>query len=372
MEFEFERMDFNNILSITNYGLEVLEEVKLSSRNDRNLINVNMKNDDLKRLIKGIPLCIEDEIDKKVDDSTPITIGMLEKVVNSKLFNNKFTPSFIKNKIIKPVEDLKEENEQPVNSVDLYNTIMNNIDNIAIELQNNYNEAEAVVETLNISKEEIKKLIEKLDVIINAGVEDLENYQNSDIEDPLKSKKIELATKQITSLRKTKDTLAISIQQKDTVILNLGMYVVEMRDWMLTSYPALSNGVESAIEVKYISNRTDELKELNDTSKRVMIDSAETLKLTTEKNVQMLKSGSLDTETINKYLKTVQEALKPVKGYIENKENTTKKLISELDHIEKEIDNNNIILNLIQTENIAPRIEEPKTLKLEMKNSNNE
>ena len=85
----------------------------------------------------------------------------------------------------------------------------------------------------------------------------------------------------------------------------------------------------------------------------------------------MLKSGSLDTATINKYLKTVQEALVPVKGYIQNKENVTKKLISELDTIEKQIDNNNNILGIIQNENITPRIEEPKTLKLEMKKSNN-
>lgn len=371
MDFEFRRMDFNDILSLTNYGIEVLEEVKISSRNDRNLIDVNMKNDELKRLIKGIPLCIEDEIDKKVDDNTPITIGMLEKILNSKFVNNKFTPRIIKNKIIKPVEEMKEENEQPINSIDLYNTIMNNIDNIAMELENNYNEAEAVVETLNISKEDIRKLIEKLDLVINAGIEDLELYKNSDIEDPLKSKKIELATKQLTSLRKNKDTLTISIQQKDVVILNIGMYIIEMRDWMLTSYPTLSNGVESTIEVKYISNRTDELKDLNEKSVKVFTKSAETLKLTTEKNVKMLENGSLDTATINKYLKTVQEALKPVKGYIENKENATKKLISELDHIEKEIDNNNVILSLIQSESTMSSIEEPKQLKLEMKNSNN-
>lgn len=370
MEFEFKRMDFNDILSITNYGLEVLEEVKTSSRDNKNLIDVNMKNDELKRLIKGIPLSIEDEIDKTVDENTPLTIGMLEKILNSKFINNKLTPNFIKNKLIKPVEEAKEENEKPINSVELYHTIMNNIDNIAIELQNNYNEAEAVVKTLNISKEEIRGLIEKLDIVINTGTKDLDEYKNSEIEDPLKLKKQELATKQIASLRKTKDSLAIIMQEKDTVILNLGMYVVEMRDWMLTAYPVLSQGVESSITIKYVSNLTDDLKDLNDTSKNVILGSAEKLKLTTEKNVKMLESGSIDTATINKYLKTVQEALLPVKGYIANKENTTRKLISELDTIEKEIENNNTVLGLIQSENITPSIEEPKTLKLEMKNNN--
>jgi len=154
-------------------------------------------------------------------------------------------------------------------------------------------------------------------------------------------------------------------------MLNINYYVDEMRDWLVSSYPILSLGVENAIEIKYISNRSEQLKNLNDTSKKVIIDSAETLKLTTEKNVEMLKSGSLDTATINKFLKTVQEALVPVKGYIANKENATKKLISELDHIEKEIENNNTTLNLIQNENITPSIEEPKTLRLEMNNNNN-
>jgi len=45
--------------------------------------------------------------------------------------------------------------------------------------------------------------------------------------------------------------------------------------------------------------------------------------------------------------------------------------MSELDSIERNIDENNTILTLIQGENITPSIEEPKTLKLEMKNSNN-
>lgn len=366
---EFRRMDFNDITSITNYGIEVLEQVKTLSRNDKNLIDVNMKDEELQRLIKGIPLSIDEEIDKNVNANMPIHLSALDKLLNIGLVNA-IVPNFLKDKLTKEVEEVKD-NSEINNSIELYNTIMNNIDNIGIKLQDNYNEAEAVVETLNISKAEIRSLIEVLEEVISVGNSDLEEYANSDSTDDLKSKKIELATKQITSLRKTKDTLLVLIQQKDAVILNLGMYVIEMRDWMLTSYPVLSLGVESAIETKYISNKTNELKDLNDTSKKVIIDSAETLKLTTEKNVEMLKSGSLDTATINKYLKTVQEALTPVKSYIANKETTTKKLISELDSIEKQIDNNATMLNLIESENITPRIEEPKTLKLEMKNSNN-
>lgn len=367
---EFKRMDFNDITTITNYGIEVLEEVKILSRNDKNLINVNMRDEELTKLIKGIPLSIDEEIDRNIDANMPVHLSLLDKIFNIGLISS-LTPKFIKDKVSKEVEDVKD-NSEINNSVELYNTIMNNIDNIGIKLQDNYNEAEAVVETLNISKEEIRLLIEKLDEVIRVGNIDIEEYKNSEEVDPLKSKKIELALKQITSLRKTKDTLIVLIQQKDTVILNLGMYVIEMRDWMLTTYPVLSLGVESAIETKYISNKTDELKNLNDTSKKVILDSAETLKITSQKNVEMLKSGSLDTQTINTFLKTVQEALVPVKGYIENKETTTKKLISELDHIEKSIENNNTILNLIGNENVVPSIEKPRTLKLEMKNSNNE
>jgi len=366
---EFRRMDFNDITSITNYGIEVLEQVKTLSRNDKNLINVNMKDEELNKLIKGIPLSIDEEIDKNVNANMPIHLTAIDKLLNVGLINA-LVPNFIKDKLNKEVEEVKD-NSEINNSVELYNTIMNNIDNIGIKLQDNYNEAEAVVETLNISKAEIYSLIEVLDEVINVGNNDIETYKNSEIEDELKPKKIELAIKQITSLRKTKDTLLVLIQQKDAVILNLGMYVIEMRDWMLTTYPVLSLGVESAIETKYISNKTNELKDLNDTSKKVILDSAETLKITTEKNVEMLKSGSLDTATINKYLKTVQDALTPVKGYIANKENVTKKLMSELDSIERNIDENNTILTLIQGENITPSIEEPKTLKLEMKNSNN-
>ena len=374
MEFEFKRMDFTDVLSITYYGMEILNEIKNIHRNDRNLINVNMKNNELSRLIKEISdFSVDEQIEKKVDDSTPITIGMLEKVLNSKLVNNRFTPSFIKNKIIKPVEEMKEENEEPVNSIDLYNTIMNDIDNIGIELENNYNDAQATIETLNISKGEILKLIEKLNIVINAGVEDIEKYQSSEIEDPLKMQKIEFATKKIVSLRKTKSTLEINIQEKDLKIIALSNQIDGVIDWMVQTYPTLSTQVANSIETKYISNRTNELFELNQASRSIIINGAEKLTETTQKNIEMLKSGSLDTATINKYLKTVQEALIPVKGYIENKENTTKKLISELDAIDKAIDdNNNTILALIQSENITPSIEEPKTLKLEMKNSNNE
>ena len=49
---EFRRMDFNDITSITNYGIEVLEEVKTLSRNDKNLINVNMRDEELNKAAK--------------------------------------------------------------------------------------------------------------------------------------------------------------------------------------------------------------------------------------------------------------------------------------------------------------------------------
>jgi len=366
---EFKRMDFNDVTSITNYGVDVLEQVKTLSRNDRNLIDVNMRDEELNKLIKGIPLSIDEEIDKNINANMPVHLSVLDKLLSIGLINA-LIPSKLKNKLTDEVEEVKD-NSEINNSVELYNTIMNNIDNIGIKLQDNYNEAEAVVETLNISKKEIHALIELLDNVINVGLNDIEEYEKIEEMDELKSKKIEAANRQIISLRKAKDALLGFIQQKDLVTLNIGMYVAEMRDWLLTTYPTLSLGVESAIEAKYISNKTQELKDLNDTSKKVILDSAETLKITTQSNVEMLKSGSLDTATINKYLKTVQEALIPVKGYIANKESNTKKLISELDNIEKTIESNNTIFNIVSGETIPQRIEEPKTLKLEKKNSNN-
>lgn len=373
MEFYFKRMDFNDPTSLTNYGIEVLEELSQINRNDRNLINVNMRNEELNRLIKEISnFSIDNEIDKKVDESTPLTIGLLEKVLNSKFVNNKYTPSFIKNKIIKPVEEMKSENSQPVNSVDLYNHIMNVIDNIGIELQNNYNETQAVVETLNYSKEEINNLISKFDMVINIGIEDLEIYKNSDTEDPLKSKKIEFVTTRIAFLKGTKAELSVSLQKKDLKIFNLGIEVQNVQMWMYNEYPKLAEQVEDSIETKYISNRVDTFKQLNDASKKIYLDSAEVLKETTQKNIEMLKEGGIDTKALDKYIKTVQAAILPVKSYFDNKENITKKLISDIDKIESEIEKGNTILNLIQTENTTPSIEEPKTLKLEMNKSNNE
>jgi len=161
---EFRRMDFNDITSITNYGIEVLEQVKTLSRNDKNLIDVNMKDEELQRLIKGIPLSIDEEIDKNVNANMPIHLSALDKLLNIGLVNA-IVPNFLKDKLTKEVEEVKD-NSEINNSIELYNTIMNNIDNIGIKLQDNYNEAEAVVETLNISKAEIRSLIEVLEKLL--------------------------------------------------------------------------------------------------------------------------------------------------------------------------------------------------------------
>ena len=144
---------------------------------------------------------------------------------------------------------------------------------------------------------------------------------------------------------------------------------MKLEDWLRVHYPTLSYGVEGAIEAKYINNKTKQLKSLIDTSNAVMLDGAKSLKEASEINVQLLKGGSIDHDAMNKYLKTVSEALAPIQGFIDGKGSNIKKLMSDMDKMETEINKNRQSIESICTSQAVPvmEIEQPKVLRLEKK-----
>lgn len=100
-----------------------------------------------------------------------------------------------------------------------------------------------------------------------------------------------------------------------------------------------------------------------------MLDGAKSLKEASEINVQLLKGGSIDHDAMNKYLKTVSEALAPIQGFIDGKGSNIKKLMSDMDKMENEISKNRQSIESICTSQAVPvmEIEQPKVLRLEKK-----
>ena len=369
LDFDFERMNFDDIYSIGYYGHEVLEEARLQTSVERSIINVNMRDEELTSLINSIPLSIDEEIDKNIEQNMPVGLTFLEKLIEFKLVGF-LVPKKIKSKITGDIEDAKNNNENN-NSINLYQSIMNNIDNIRFKIEDEYNISEEVIRSLKESKDSIIQLIKKFDIVIEAGESSIEEYKNSDkLDSPeLKSRKIDAATSTIISLKKSRATLNGFIQSKDITALNIFMYLNNLKDWLQSQYPILSLGVETAIETKYISNKVNQLNNLNETSNKVILDSATTLKETTEKNISMLQTGSLDTATINRYLKTVNQALLPVKGFIESKENTTRKLLNDIEKIESEINKNYTLMESIGDNYVAPSLENSPKKQLKLGNN---
>lgn len=365
MDFEFKRLDFSDMFSIRKYGEEVFELAESNVSNGRSIINVNMNDEEMKRLIKSIPSSIGGEIEKNIDEDMPVTLNLLDKILSNKLVDF-IVPDFLSRKVEKKIGEAKDKCENN-NSVELFNTIMANIDNIRFKMEDEYNNTESIVNSLESAKKELMDICEKFDLVIEAGQKELEEYQNSDIEDLMKQQKIALATQRIVSLREARAEYNGFIQQKDLFAVEYFMYLMKLEDWLRVNYHSMGYRVESAIEAKYINNKSKQLKSLIDTSNQVALESAHSLKEASEINVQLLKSGSIDHDAMNKYLKTVNEALAPIQGFIEGRDNNIKKLMSDMDKIESELNKNKQRIESICASQAVPAIEteQPKVLRLE-------
>lgn len=365
MDFEFKRLDFNDMFLLRKYGEEIFELAERNNSNSKSIIDVNINDEELKRLIKSIPTSIGEEIEKNIDEDMPVTLNLLDKMLSNKLVSF-MIPNFISNKAEKKIVEAKDNCENN-NSIELYNTIMTNIESIRFKLEEEYSNTETIVSSLESSKAELIEICRYFDLVIETGLKDIENYQNSNVEDSMKQEKISLANNRILSLRNARASYQAFIQQKDMVAVNLFMYLMKVEDWLRVQYPTLSKGVEGAIEAKYINNKTKQLKDLIDTSNGVMLDSANSLKEASETNVKLLKAGSLDHDAMNRYLKTINEALAPIQALTDGRESDIKKLISNIEKIETELSKNSQRIESICTSHAVPVIEEPKVLRLENK-----
>lgn len=366
MDFEFKRMDFNDMFSLAKYGEEVLEEARRQNGNGRTLIDVSMNDEELKNLIKSIPTSIDGEIEKNIDEDMPITLNLLDKILSNKLVDF-IVPNFLTNKVNKKVIEAKDNCENN-NSVELYNTIMSNIDSIRFKMEDEYHNTETVVNSLAASKEELIELSQKFDIVIETGIKDLEEYQNSEVDEVEKVKKVRIVNERLLVLRNVRASLNGFIQEKDIVAADLFLYLVKIQQWLDVNYPILSHGVEVAIEAKYVNNKSKQLKSLIDTSNDVILDSAKSLKESTQINVQLLEGGSLDYNVMNNFLKTVNEAVTPIQQFIDGKDNNIKKLMTSMDKIETEISKTYQKMESVQAGQAVPSLEKPKVLRLEKKN----
>lgn len=373
MDFMFNKLDFNDILSISNYGQEVLEEIEKYALNDRTIIDDEVNDIEMQRLMDSIPISIDDEIKKNTNEHMPIHLGLMDQLLSIK-FLDKALPNFFnwKDKINSEVDELKSSDENN-NTVVLYNNVMENIYKIRDKIEENYLNIEKIVESLSFSKNALIELKGKFDIVISEGEKTIEEYINSEDDDQLKSKKLMEARDQILHLRNARATIDIMIMQKDESALELLAYGRNLKNWRRTKFPILALGVNSSIEKKYLGNKVEQLSKLNDLSDKAVLDSAKMAKETAQKNVKMLQTGEVNKELLNKYLKDVQDAFVPMRQFIQNKETAQRKLLEDMDKIENDIKQGyKNVAQLGGNIQMAYIEDKPKQLKLEANTHNNE
>ena len=377
MDFSFERMDFNDIGSIANYGKELLQSDAFMNETEITVMDVNVRDSEMKTLIKQIPQSIDvqiDEIDKETD--LPALLALSEKLINFKVFGSQLKlPKSFRKSVEEKLQALEEENDNNYNSITIYKNATEKIDRVREKFNEEYQEILGAKEALVISEAELQELTDKFGVMITAGEEDLEKYKN-DINNQdnqeLRESKILLATDALNDLKESQIVIDGFIQKKEIAIINLEIYLRNIRKWIRNNYSLLGHAINSSINSTYLKNKIEQLSELVNVSNEIIVNSSAKLKEVSSMNVKMLQEGTLKKETINKYLSNVTSALDQVLPLIEGANQTTLKLSSDIDKMRKQLNDNKSKIERFKEKNYIPQLSDEKPIiKKLVPNTNN-
>ncbi len=377
MDYEFKRMDFDDVSSLANYGEEVLVEMSVLNDDKNLIVNANVKDTELEELINSIPKSIGEEIDEAFEDvDIPVKLSFFSKIAESKSIG-KFLPKSFRNNIKEEMRSAREQQDDNANTIVIYNKVMDIYESIKTKLQSEVEEMAQAVETLTISQETLKQLLQKFDLIISVGEQDIEAYENSEIDDPLKADKLELARTSIAELKIARLDISGFIQKKDLIKINLFNYAKNLKKWLRGAYAQAGQAVASSIESKYIESKIELLNKLNGKSNDLISESSKSLVAATQRNVQMLSEGSIKMSTVKEQFDAVNQGVQIVTKYLENKGRETTKLLGEINTIQEHAEEGRAkMLKLGQEYNLpqlgSGEVGNQKVLKIGTKANNND
>ena len=377
MDYEFKRMDFDDVASLANYGEEILVEMSILNDDKNLIVNANVKDTELEELISSIPKSIGEEIDEAFEDvDIPVKLSFFSKMAESKSIG-KFLPKSFRNNIKEEMRSARAQQDDNANTIVIYNKVMDIYESIKTKLQSEVEEMAQAVETLTISQETLKQLLQKFDLIISVGEQDIEAYENSEIDDPLKSDKLELARTSIAELKIARLDISGFIQKKDLIKINLFNYAKNLKKWLRGAYAQAGQAVASSIESKYIESKIELLNKLNGKSNDLISESSKSLVAATQRNVQMLSEGSIKMSTVKEQFDAVNQGVQIVTKYLENKGRETTKLLAEINTIQEHAEEGRAkMLKLGQEYNLpqlgSGEVGNQKVLKIGAKTNNND
>lgn len=311
---EFERVDFNNPMTIISYGSDLLKEMNSFMKNVAIMLNETPKAekidlDDCLKKINSFSNYLEN--DKSNDEPKKGLLPMLgqtiksaketfeEKVLGKEVYSESFADQY--SKINEQIDAIEQAVEQKKN--DTLELI--NIDNASIENLKNYSE--------------------KLSALINIGEEDLNNYkqevsllETSTDEDDLieaknANKSIILFEKRLESLKKEMVIIKNAIlENTEKRSVNMGL-AMEYTDYNENTIHVLRSQAESMITTKLQRDNIREQQRLNEITNNAIKQNSKTIVTNIEKANELRLAGNIHMDTLEELTTNVKKGIELIR-----------------------------------------------------------
>lgn len=318
-ENEFERVDFDNPMSILSYGSKIIEQMGSFMKNVSIITNVTPVDSlELEERLEKINSFSNYLSEKKEDKKMKPNAGLIAKI-GGRIYD---AASTVKDKLFG-----KEGYEESF--ADQYSKLNEEIDAIKETIEN---KKEAVLENMKIDRayvENMNTFSSKLNRLIEIGLDDLSAYkqkindmkkqceENSDIDLEYEIKnaqtKINLFEQRIESLKKnlviSKNSILESKQKENTNI----QLVLQYQEYNESTIDILRNQSVSMITTKLQRDNLIEQQKLNDMTNNAIRKNSETIVKNIEKSNDLRVQGNINMDTLKELSDNVKKGIELIK-----------------------------------------------------------
>lgn len=335
---EFERVDFDNPMTIISYGSSLLEEMGKFMKNVSSMASItpidNLELEERLQRINSFSNYLEKEKESKTTGLVPI-------------IKNKATSltRIIKTKVL-GVEELG------ASFADQYSLVNEEIDAIEVTVERKKQEVLESIKIDRLFSSNMKEYIEKLEYLINIGEEDLNEYKKSVFEKMTDENELKLANQSIGLFEKKLQSLKESlVVYKNSILesklkenVNAGL-VLQYQEYNESTIHVLRNQATSMITTKLQRDNLDAQQKLNEITNDAIKKNSSTIISNINKSNELASNGSIYLSTLEELSSNVKKGIELLKkgdemmsSTIKNRQDVTEHIMDSIDSYSETLD----------------------------------